>query len=68
MASISSTGKRSRGRPRVDSVAQHFTMPRELSEAVDAFAAHQRESISRPEALRLILWKFLRAKGYLPKQ
>jgi hypothetical protein len=42
-------------------------MPRELSEAIDAFAADQRESISRPQALRLILSKFLGAKGYLPK-
>jgi len=68
VSSISSTEKRaSRGRPRTDPVAQHFTMPRELSIALDAFAADQPEPApSRPETIRRVLADHLRAKGYLP--
>ena len=35
--------------------------------AVDAYADDQQEATSRPEAIRHILTKFLRSKGYLPK-
>jgi hypothetical protein len=35
--------------------------------ALDAFVADQREPVSHPEAIRVILMKFLRSNGYLPK-
>ena len=35
--------------------------------AVDAFAEDQEEPVSRPEAIRLIITKFLRSKGYVAK-
>ena len=55
-ASISSTEKRSRGRPRTNPAAQHFTMPRDLSDALDAWIAAQPEPRpSRPEAIRRLL-------------
>ena len=54
-ASISSTGK-SRGRPRTNPVAQHFTLPPQLSEQLDAWIARQPEpQPTRPEAIRRIL-------------
>jgi hypothetical protein len=39
--------------------------PEPLS-ALDAFVADQQQPISRPEAIRVILMKFFRSKGYLP--
>jgi hypothetical protein len=57
--SISST-KKSRGRPRTNPVAQHFTMPRTLSDSLDAWIAEQPEpKPSRPEAIRRLLVKAL---------
>jgi hypothetical protein len=35
--------------------------------ALDAFVADQEKPISRPEAIRTILMKFFRSKGYLSK-
>jgi hypothetical protein len=35
--------------------------------ALDAFVADQHKPISRPEAIRTILMKFFRSKGYLSK-
>lgn len=61
--SISSTEKKGRGRPRTDPVAQHFTMPRTLSDALDAWIAKQREPMSRPEAIRRLVELGLKAKG-----
>jgi hypothetical protein len=64
-ASISSTEKRSRGRPRTNPVPQHFTMPRDLSEAVDAWIAEQSEPRpARPEAIRRLLAKALGRRAY----
>jgi hypothetical protein len=53
--SISSTEKKKRGRPRTNPVAQHFTMPRQLSDAIDTWIAKQREPLSRPEAIRQLI-------------
>lgn len=66
--SISSTEKRAgRGRPRTDPVAQHFTMPQDLSKGIDAFIAAQPDpKPSRPEAIRLALRDWLSGQGYLP--
>jgi hypothetical protein len=66
-SSISSTGKRTgRGRPRTDPVAQHFTMPRAVSEGIDAWIAAQPEPRpSRPEAIRLALKDWLTGLGLL---
>jgi hypothetical protein len=35
--------------------------------ALDAFVADQNKPVSRPEAIRVILMKFFRSKGYLPR-
>ena len=35
--------------------------------ALDAFIADQQKPISRPEAIRVILMKFFRSKGYVLK-
>lgn len=61
--SISSTEKKKRGRPRTNPVAQHFTMPRHISDALDAWIAKQREPMSRPEAIRRLVEMGLKAKG-----
>jgi hypothetical protein len=67
-ASISSTEKRSRGRPRTNPVPQHFTMPRDLSEAVDAWiAAHPEPRPTRPEAIRCLLAEALAKAPLLPE-
>src|SRR4051794_6122064 len=56
MPAISSTEKKGRGRPRTDPVAQHFTMPRELSAALDAWILAQPDpKPSRPEAIRRLI-------------
>jgi hypothetical protein len=39
----------------------------EALQALDAYVADQRAPVSRPEAIRAILTKFLRSKGYLSK-
>ncbi|WP_374412750.1 hypothetical protein [Novosphingobium colocasiae] len=57
---ISFTEKsRGRDRPRKDTVAQHFTMPKELSHGIDAWAAKQDDAPSRPEAIRHLVAKGL---------
>lgn len=52
---VFSTKKRKPGRPRTNPVAQHFTMLRELSDAVDAWREAQPDNPSRPEAIRRLL-------------
>lgn len=67
--SIFSTEKKGRGRPRTNPVAQHLTMPPELSGALDAYVTAQADpSLSRPEAIRRMLTDHLRDRGFLPKQ
>jgi len=44
-----------------------FRSPRELTNGIDAYAADQREPVSRSEVIRLIVAQFLRSKGYLEK-
>ena len=57
---ISTEKKIGRGRPRTDPVAQHFTMRRELSAALDAWIAAQPEpKPTRPEAIRRLLERAL---------
>ena len=67
-SSITSTEKRaSRGRPRTDPVAQHLTMPQDLSKGIDAWVAAQPDpKPSRPDAIRLALRDWLTGLGYLP--
>jgi hypothetical protein len=67
--SISSTRNpvhRGPGRPRTNPVAQHFTMPRGLSEALDGYIASHRlkDPLPRPEAIRRILTSFLSVQGH----
>jgi hypothetical protein len=38
-----------------------------LTNGIDAYAADQREPVSRSEVIRLIVAQFLRSKGYLEK-
>jgi hypothetical protein len=58
--SMSSSEKRSRGRPRTNPAAQHFTMPRDLSDALDAWISAQPEPRpSRPDAIRRLLARAL---------
>jgi len=55
-ATIKSTGKsRGRGRPPKDTVAQHFTMERDLADSIDAWIAGQPDQPSRPEAIRRLI-------------
>jgi hypothetical protein len=46
--------------------SSHRIQPVALN-ALDAFVADQQQPISRPEAIRVILMKFFRSKGYLSK-
>ena len=67
MSSISTTEKKSRGRPRTNPVAQHFTMSRALSAALDAWIAAQPEPHpTRPEAIRRLVEAGLTAKPRKP--
>ena len=63
--SISSTEKKSRGRPRTNPVAQHMTMPPDLSASLDRWAQQQKPVLSRPEAIRKILTDYLKRKALL---
>jgi hypothetical protein len=44
-----------------------YIQPVPLS-ALDAFVADQQKPISRPEAIRVILMRFFRSKGYLTRR
>lgn len=60
-AIIKSTEKRrGRGRPRKETVAQHFTMAVFLSEMIDGWA--EQHGVSRPEAIRRLIQKALEAE------
>src|SRR3954463_5198428 len=51
--SISGSGKRSRGRPRVDAASIHLRLPPDQLAALDKFIAkHPEPRPSRPEAIR----------------
>jgi len=57
-STINSTEKsslRGRGRPKKDTVAQHFTMPAELAARIDAWAQKQVDEPGRPEAIRRLI-------------
>jgi hypothetical protein len=57
---IKSTEKsRGRGRPRKDTVAQHFTMEVGLAARIDDWAAAQTDGPTRPEAIRRLVEKGL---------
>jgi len=59
-STLKSTGNsRGRGRPRKDTVAQHFTMSVELASQIEAFA--NADKISRPEAIRRLIEAGLKA-------
>ena len=53
------------GRPKVDSEAVNARMERSQLNALDAWAAKQTDTPSRPEALRRIATDFLKRKGWL---
>jgi hypothetical protein len=55
MKSISSANKSFRGRPRVDATPVNTRFPPEELRALDAWISHQKDKISRPEAIRRIV-------------
>lgn len=59
--------KSRRGRPAVETDLIRSRVHRDVIDALDGWGADQSEPVSRPEAIRLILTKFLRSKGYLAK-
>lgn len=59
--------KKSRGRPAVDSDQVNIRLVRGDLDAIDAFAAEQADSLTRPEAIRRIIRDWLQANGYLSK-
>ena len=62
-AIIKSTEKsRGRGRPSKDTVAQHLTMERALSDKIDAWRGRQHDEPSRPEAIRRLVEKALESE------
>lgn len=63
--SISHTGKKGRGRPKVGSVGIHVAMPPEQLQPLDAWIEAQPEpKPSRPEAIRHALADWLTGQGY----
>lgn len=60
--SISGTEKRGRGRPRTNPQSIHLSMQPDQLAALDAWIAKQREPVSRPEAIRQLLARALKAK------
>ncbi|TPI54737.1 CopG family transcriptional regulator [Mesorhizobium sp. B3-1-7] len=59
--------KKSRGRPAVDSDQVNIRLVRSDLDAIDAFAAEQADSPTRPEAIRRIMRNWLQAHNYLSK-
>jgi hypothetical protein len=57
-----------RGRPATgrDPVTA-IRLSKEMRDAIDAYTADMPEPVSRSEAIRMMITKFLRSKGYLPK-
>jgi hypothetical protein len=53
--SISRTGKRGRGRPRINPTSIHLSLAPDLLARVDQFLAAQKDSPSRPEAVRRLV-------------
>src|SRR3954453_11001129 len=67
--SISGSGKRSRGRPRVDAASIHLRLPPEQLSALDKFIAkHPEPRPSRPEAIRRMVAEHLTERGHLPSR
>lgn len=62
---MSSNNARSRGRPKVDSERVDVRIDRSVLEAMDAFAASEKDAPSRPEAVRRILRDWLIGHGYI---
>jgi len=54
------TGKR--GRPRTDAASIHLTLKPDQLAAVDAWAEHQPDTLSRPEAVRRLIELGLRGQ------
>jgi hypothetical protein len=69
--SISRTEKRGRGRPRIDPVSIHLTVPPYVLDALDKAAADFDAAgspdhlMSRPGTVRAILYDWLIGHGYL---
>ena len=64
---IGNIKKRGRGRPPVDSEAVMLRFPTPVVRALEAYAEDQRDPLTRSEAIRTIVARFLRSKGYLEK-
>src|SRR5713101_695322 len=53
--SISRTGKRGRGRPRINPTSIHLSLAPDLLARLDQFLADQKDNPSRPEAVRRLV-------------
>jgi hypothetical protein len=62
-ASISRTGKKSRGRPRKDPISIHLTLLPESLLALDRWIDGQADKPSRPEAIRRLIEQALAGAG-----
>lgn len=65
-STINPRKKSRRGRPAVDSEQVNMRLKRDLLDAIDAFRADERDSPSRPEAIRRLLRDELISLGLLP--
>ena len=63
MKSISSAGKSSRGRPRIDATPVNTRFPPDELSELDAWISRQDEELSRPEAVRRLVKAALSTTG-----
>lgn len=68
MASSSINPRKKRGRPPVDSDQLNFRVARADLNAIDAAAASEADTPSRPEMVRRIIRDWLIGHGYLPAE
>jgi hypothetical protein len=63
--STSNLGKKSSGRPAVDSIQLNFRLKRDLLDGIDAYIAGDAGRPARTEAVRRIIRDWLLGHGYL---
>ena len=65
MSDTITDNRKRRGRPKTGATLVGVRMERDLLHGIDAFAADETDSPSRPEALRRILRDWLIGHGYM---